>query len=259
MKGMDKNRVIAICVTLLLHILVAVILVFSFLYYSWPPKDQPPPKESEILFGGEYVMLGNIQVPSIDNNMDNASSDISKETANNDGGDAVNSGEAGEGAQLVSTEQESPMKVKKERPKKTGPTKEEKAEQERIKKEKEASDKINKRVSFNSNGKNGGKEGSPNGNADFGARSGAPGHSLKGRTLEDWGRPSSNVDGKVVIEVRVDPRGRVISARYKSGTGSAAGSMSVRRSCEQASLKSRFSVSTETTVEQVGTITWRFE
>lgn len=258
MKRIDKNRIIAICATLLLHILIAVILVFSFLYYSWPPKDLPLPKESEILFGGEYVMLGNFQAPSV-NNMDNAPSDVSKEVVNNDGDDAVNSGEPGDGRQLVSADFESDMKVKKEKPEKNGPTQEEKAEQERIKREKEAADRINKRVSFNSTGKKGGKEGSLNGNSDFGARNGAPGHSLKGRTLEDWGKPTSNVDGKVVIEVRVDPRGRVISARYKSGTGSAAGSIAVRRSCEQASLKSRFSVSTETTVVQVGTITWKFE
>ncbi|MEG0010869.1 MAG: hypothetical protein RR706_01730 [Muribaculaceae bacterium] len=259
MKKFDKNRAIALIATLLFHAIVVAVLVFSFLYYSWPPKDMPIPKQSEILFGGEYVMLGNIQQPA-SQEMDNAIPEETKAETESEGEDMKNTGEAGESAELISTNEESPMKVKKEeKKKKPGPSKKEIKEQERIKREKEKSDKINKRVAFKSSGKGDSKEGSPNGNADVGARSGAPGFSLKGRTLENWGRPSSNVDGKVVIEVRVDSRGRVISARYRSGTGSAAASTSVRRSCEKASKNSRFSVSTETTTDQVGTITWRFE
>lgn len=259
MKRFDKNRAIAMVLAILLHGCVVVVLVYSFLHYSWPPKDQPIPKESEILFGGEYVMLGNVQHPA-SQEMDKVAPEQTQSEATNESDDMKNSGEAGENAQLVSTEHESPMKVKKtENPKKTGPTKAEIAEQERVKREKEESNKINKRVAFKSSGSGEGKEGSPDGNSDIGARSGMPGYSLKGRTLEKWGRPTSNVDGKIVIEVWVDSRGRVVSAKYKSGTGSAATSATVRRSCEQASKSSRFSVSTETTTEQVGTITWRFE
>ncbi len=217
----------------------------------------PLPKESEILFGGEYVMLGNIDAPTT---LNDAMPEQSKAEDSQEAEDMKNEGDPGEAPQLVSTDKESPMKVKeKEKEKKPGPTKEELEKREREKREQEKADKIKKRVAFSSTGSGSGTQGSPNGNSDNGARSGAPGHSLKGRTLESWGKPSSTVDGRIVIEVRVDPRGRVISAIYKSGSGSAAASAQVRRSCEQASKQSRFSVSKESTIEQVGTIVWKFE
>ncbi|MDD2961862.1 MAG: hypothetical protein PHR45_07270 [Muribaculaceae bacterium] len=260
MKLNDRNKIIAIIATLLLHVAIIVVLLFSFLDYEWPPKDMPLPQESEILFGGEYVMLGNVPTPASDD-MNNAQAETAKDAAVADAPDTKNAGTAGETPELISTDNDSPMKVKKkeEKPKKTGPTKEELAEQERVKREKAESQKIKNRVSFSNAGKGSGKEGSPNGNASVGARSGAPGHSLKGRTLENWGRPSSQVEGVVIIEVRVNAKGKVIAANYQGGKGSAAANASVRKSCVQASLNSRFSVSTESTAEQVGTITWRFE
>ena len=135
---------------------------------------------------------------------------------------------------------------------------------QRIKAEKEAKRKTNSKVQ-NAFGKTSsksgsGKVGSTNGNSTTGARTGAPGVSgLNGYTIASWGRPSSPVDGKVVIKVRVNARGKVIAANYSSGSGTAAANMAVRRSCEQASLQSSFSVPVGTTDEAVGYITWRFE
>ena len=254
----NRNKLIALIATITIHTIAVLILLFSYLHYKWPPDDQPLPQESEILFGGEYVMLGDVEFPS---SSDFASSATERKEASVSGEDVTDKGETGDNSNLVSTENESPMTVEKpkEKPEKKGPSKEELAEQERIKRQQEQAEKINKRVAFGKKGNGSGKEGSPNGNESSGRSNGAPGHSLSGRTLESWGRPSSSVDGVVVIQVRVNSKGRVIDARYHSGSGSAAASKAVRESCRQASLQSRFSVSTETTTEQVGTITWRFE
>lgn len=260
MKKEDKNKIIALLAALIINVAIILFLVFSVMSYEWPPKDMPMPKESEILFGGEYVMLGNVDAPAADQ-PDDSSPETTATEEPAPAEDMSNAGTPGDPPELISTETESAMKVKKreEKPKKTGPTKEEIAEKERVKREQEKASKINKRVAFGSSGSGSGKEGSPNGNSTTGARSGAPGHSLAGRTLESWGRPSSEVEGVVEISVRVNSKGRVVSATYKGGKGSAAASAEVRNSCKQASLSSRFSVSTESTTEQTGTITWRFE
>lgn len=79
-----------------------------------------------------------------------------------------------------------------------------------------------------------------------------------GYTLEHWGRPHSQWTGTVVVKVRVNTHGRIIEAHCVGGTGGAYAHPSVRRYCEQETLKSAFSVRTNTTTEGVGTVTWRF-
>ena len=115
----NNNRLIALIATVGSHLLLLLVLLFSYLHYKWPPDDMPLPKDSEILFGGEYVMYG-------DMNLSN-SNDIA--ASNNDaavvGDDATDAGEAGDNANLVTTDNPSSMTVKKtETPEKRGPTKE---------------------------------------------------------------------------------------------------------------------------------------
>ena len=81
---------------------------------------------------------------------------------------------------------------------------------------------------------------------------------LVGYTLEHWGRPHSYWTGSVTVRVRVNARGKVIEAKVHSGKGEAWSHNEVRRSCEQESLKSAFSVPKNTTQEGVGYITWTF-
>lgn len=265
----NKNNIIAIAVTVTLHVALILILVFSYLHYSFQPLQEEPKTEDITFLGGEYVMLGDALANA--DNVEQAEPEpepekVEKEPVSSDN-DMKNSGPAGEEAKpTVSSEKESPMKVekkKKETPKKTGPTKEELEEQERIKAEKEAKRKTNSKVqnAFGKSGTSGsGKLGSPNGNSNTGARTGAPGISgLNGYTLANWGRPSSPVEGKVVIRVRVNSRGKVIAANYSSGSGTAASNMAVRRSCEAAARQSSFSVPVGAIDEAVGYITWRFE
>ena len=266
MNPIDKNNKIAIIATAAIHVAVLLILVLSYLHYHYEPMPENSKNDDITFLGGQYVMLGDaLKSFNSTSSAPRHEQKADKPTAKDN--ELKNSGMAGEEAKpSVSTEKESPMKVEKKtsKPEKTGPTKEEIEERERIKAEKEAKRKTNSKVQ-NAFGKSGGKStssnaGSPNGNSNTGARTGAPGVSgLAGYTLDSWGRPSSPVYGKVVIRVRVNARGKVIAASYSSGSGTAASNMAVRRSCEQAARQSAVSVPVGTTDEAVGYITWRFE
>ena len=113
---------------------------------------------------------------------------------------------------------------------------------------------------FSNSKKGKGEPGSPNGNSTTGALSGMPGHDLRGRTAEAWGKPASTLSGTVRIKVRVNRKGQVTGTpEYIGGTGPAAANAGVRRSCIAASRQSRFSVDLEAPAEQTGVITWKFE
>lgn len=228
---------------------------------TWPPVDS-----SEIVFGGEFVRLGDMPLPSSQENSSPAP-ETAPEEPGVEGTDLADAGSSEAAAeQLVSTETESAMEVdKKPLPEKTGPTKEEIAEQQRIKRQREEAEKQAKiknrmKSGFSSKNKGAGTPGSKNGNAVSGALSGAPGHTLKGRTAQSWGRPKSTVSGSVQVRVRVNRQGYVVgNPEVVGGTAPAASSASVRQSCIEASRNSRFSVSLEAPAEQVGIITWKFE
>ncbi len=260
MDNNKKYKIIAIIVALLFHIGVILVMVFSFLKSTPIEEVEPKPMMTDITFGGEYVVLGDMPVPNR-NSKDVASQTNSKQTPEGDAEE--NLGEAGEGSQLVSTNEESALKKPK---KQSGPTKEELAEQERIKKEKQRKEEESRKIkssiknAFGKKSGGEGKSGSPEGNETHGALSGQPGHTLGvGYTLSSWARPSSGFDGEVVIKVRVDATGKVVEAHYLKGSGSAAASKAVRKSCEQASKNSRFSVPKNASGDKMGTIIWRFE
>lgn len=242
-----RNKIFAGIATLVSALLILIILCATSLYYEWPPKDEPIPEESEILFGGEYVMLGDVVSPAYE---DMSSPQNVEETSAAE--------EPSEPENLVSTDLESDMKAEKAKEEEEKARKREEEAKKRREAEKRRSQEINNSVA-NHFGKGRGQEGSPTGNAETGSRMSTPGYSLKGRTLESWGTPSSRVEGTIVIKVRVNPQGKVIEATYRRGDGSANANMSVRQSCINAALKSRFSVAKGGTNDQIGTITWRFE
>lgn len=262
----DKNRKIALAATAILHLAVLLILVFSCLHYHFDPLVEKEKPSDITFFGSEYVMLGDALSENSGKSEPEPVKKAPEPVVSDD--NIANSGFKGDDSRpTVATEtKESPMKVEKkiDKPEKTGPTKEELAEQQRIKAEKEAKRKTNSKVQNafgKSDSKSGkGSAGSPAGNSNTGARTGAPGVSgLAGYTIDHWERPSSPVDGKVVIKVRVNSRGRVIAASYNSGSGTAAGNTDVRRNCEQAALKSSFSVPVGAIDEAVGYLTYIFK
>ncbi|MBQ9077163.1 MAG: hypothetical protein IJY31_04905 [Muribaculaceae bacterium] len=252
-----KDRLAALIVTIVFHLLLLVVLCFVSLHYS-PAKEEKT--QGEILFGGEYVMLGSRAAANGSQDTGTASS-ANPDKVDESGLDFTDEGASGNPVQPVASEQESPMKVRvEEQPENNGPTKEELARREEERKRQEAARRISSRVKFNSGDANGnGKTGSPDGNAPAGALSGTPGLNLNGRTAESWGAPKSrSLSGKIIVRVRVNRQGHVTSAEYAGGEGPAAANKSVRQSCVQASLDSRFSVDLNALSEQTGTITWHF-
>lgn len=258
-----RNRLIALVGAVALHAAVLVVLLCLYLRYTGPEERKWPPEDtSELLLDGQYVKYGDIPKP--DRNEVTPAPAAQQEAAP-EADDMVDAGEpAPEPAPVISSTQESPMKVQeKPKPEKTGPTAEELAERERVKKQKEAAQQISKRVNFGGtkpgSASASGTSGSPNGNASSGALSGTPGTNLKGRTLDSWSKPSGSETGTIVIAVRVNRQGQVVKASYSSGNGAVAGNLTARRNCEQAALKSKFSVNLDAPAEQLGTITYRFE
>lgn len=263
-KGDKRHRLIALFITVLFHAIVVVALLMLYLRpvasdseRKWPPVDS-----SEVLFGGEYVMVGDRQEIA-DNTGEPASAETEAEAVPAPEAEALeNAGEEAKPAPVVSSERPSPAKVeKKATPEKTGPTKAEREAAEKAKREQETRQAIAGKVKFGQTGTGtkAGNAGSPDGNATVGAVSGSPGFNLKGRTLADWHRPASAPLGSITIRVSVNRQGRVTSANYLSGTGAAAASQSARQSCIQAALRSQFSVDEDAPASQTGTITYNFK
>ncbi|MCM1022253.1 MAG: hypothetical protein NC343_07635 [Muribaculum sp.] len=221
---------------------------------------------SEIVFGGEFVKMGNFATPTRHSKSTTATETQNTEESAHEGTDLQNSGmSSAEQPEIVTSERQSPAKVdKKPQQQKTGPSKEELAERERIRREREQAQKsklINSGMknTFNKPGNTTTQiDGSPQGNSTVGISNGSPGFSLFGRTAEGWGKPSSAFGGTITIRVKVNRQGHVISATYAGGSGSAAAQQNVRQSCIQAARQSRFSVDENAPAEQSGTITWTF-
>lgn len=257
-----RARLIAAIATAIIFIALLWLLLSMYLKYTGDePRVWPPEDTSELLLDGEYVMTGDIPQPDRDSETPaqaSASEAVPETEDLRDAGPA-----ADQPAPPVTSTQESPVKVReKAKPEQTGPTREELERQEQERRQKEAADRINKRVSFGGADKgkaDAGKSGSPNGNAASGALSGMPGTNLKGRTLASWHKPSGTETGTITVSVRVNRQGRVVAASYSTGTGAVASSPAARRSCEQAALQSQFSVDLDAPAEQAGTITYRFE
>lgn len=245
----NRNRAIAAVATLLLHGVLAAVLLTLFLRYDgsaeasrvWPPVDS-----SEILFGGEYVMLGD--APDAD-----ATPDSPAELP------ATPEPEAETPVQepLVTTATSpAPEAIKTVTPPKTtekpAPARPSAAETER----KETSTKINNRVKF---GNADATPGSPGGNSATGAVSGIAASGLGNRSAVDLPRPARSPMGKVVVTVKVNRDGRVTSASFLSGEGAAGADETTRRRCIKAARRARFSASAEAPVSQTGTLTYTFK
>ncbi|MDE5786333.1 MAG: energy transducer TonB [Duncaniella sp.] len=261
----NKSRLWALLATVLFHAVVLVVLLSVFLKYSptdtatreWPPVDS-----AEVLFAGEYVMIGDDPTAAEDNSSDPAA-EADASTPEVESADNLNAGTPGEPAPLVSSSVTSPAKTKTTpAPEVTGPTKAEIEAAEKARREEEKRREIADRMkntNFGStSGSGAGYPGQADGNSSSGATSGTPGFNLKGRTLAHYEHPQRGPLGTVTIRVTVNRKGAVTSARYESGTGSAAASASTRKSCEQAAMKSQFSVDEDAPSSQSGTITYNF-
>ena len=287
-----KHSLWALLLTLLITVgTLALLLHYTLRYEQVPDRpDLAQLAQDSILFGGEYVMLGNTFDNVQNDMMDQESADPSASPDEGDDPDidADDMEDAGEvnhkTPPLVTQKTESPHKVKEQpkeaEPKKSGPTKQNdkvvekpkaqnknaEAQQTKSKntntEQTTASNATNNRVKNafgNGNGNGGGQQGSAGGNSNQGVLAGKPGISgLVGYTLDYWAKPvpNSKWSGRVTVRVTVDPRGKVTSAKATGATGDLASHPEVRRACEQAALKSSFSVPKNTMTEGIGTVTY---
>lgn len=237
MKNNRRHRAIAAAATLLFHALLIAALVAGVLRYSsehdqpeWPPADS-----SEILFGGEFVMVGDQGAAEAEAAAETADvSDVSDVTDVTDV--AAPSGDI---------KVPKALKVPKD-------PKAEKAEAEKA----EKAEAIKDRVSF-SKGK--GKAGQPDGNSADGAVSGIAASGLGNRKAVSLPSPEKGPMGKIVVKITVDRNGNVTSAAYLSGVAPANASASARRSCVEAARRSRFSADPDAPASQTGTITYTYK
>ena len=286
-----KNNLWALLLTLLITGGTLALLLHFTLRYEQDPNlpDLTQLAQDSILFGGEYVMLGNTMDNVQNDLMDQNSADPSASPDEGDDPDidADDLEDAGEVAHktppLVTQKTESPHKVKEQpketEPKKSGPAKEndKKVEkpkaQDRKAEAQETKSKNTEQKSSTSNatrnrvknafgnggGNGGGQQGTASGNSNQGGLDGKPGigglvcHTLGYRAKP---LPNSKWSGRVTVRVTVNPRGQVIKANAISATGDLASHPEVRRACEQAALKSSFSVPKNTMTEGIGTVTY---
>lgn len=241
MENNRRHRAIAAAATLLFHALLIAALVGGVLRYSseqdrpeWPPADS-----SEILFGGEFVMVGDQGAAEAE-----AAAEAAAETADVSDVTDVTDVAAPSGNIKVPKA----LKVPKD-------PKAEKAEAEKAEKAEKA-EAIKDRVSF---GKGKGKAGQPDGNSADGAVSGIAASGLGNRKAVSLPSPAKGPMGKIVVKITVDRNGNVTSAAYLSGVAPANASASARRSCVEAARRSRFSADPDAPASQTGTITYTYK
>ena len=288
-----KNSLWALLLTLLITGGTMALLLHFTLRYEQDPNmpDLTQLAQDSILFGGEFVMLGNTMDNVQNDLMDQQSADPSASPAAGDDPDieADDMEDAGEvnskTPPLVTQKTESPHKVKEQpketEPKKSGPTKQNDKQVEKPKakdnkseaketkaknttEQKPTSNATNNRVknAFGSgSGNGGGQQGSAGGNSNQGVLTGKPGSSgLVGYTLDYWAKPvpNSKWSGTITVKVTVNPRGKVTHAVYSSSTGEIANHIEMRKACIDAALKSSFSVPKNTMSEGIGYVTYRW-
>jgi outer membrane biosynthesis protein TonB len=287
-----KNSLWAMLLTLLITGGTLALLLSTTLRYEQDPNlpDMTQLAQDSILFGGEFVMLGNTMDNVQNDLLDQESADPSASPEEGDDPDieADDMEDAGEvnhkTPPLVTQKTESPYKVKEKpkeaEPKKSGPSKENDKQVEKPKAQNKnaeaqetkskntneqkvtASNATNNKVKNafgKGSGNGGGQQGTAGGNSSQGVLAGKPGISgLVGYTLDYWAKPNPNSkwSGRVVVRVTVDPRGKVTSAKAISATGDIASHTEMRHACEQAALKSSFSVPKNTMTEGIGTVTY---
>lgn len=260
MQNLNKTKLIAIAITALVLVITLALLLATHLHYSsaterereWPPADS-----SELLFANEFVAMG--QVAPVDEPTE--ASEVAQ-SAPAPEAQHIQEKSAPEAAPepLVNSQRASSMTVKPAEPKKAAPTKDQLEAEARAKAQKEMSQNISQRVNFGGNTAGGNASGTPESAAGTAtSTTGMASASVGGRTMEKWSKPTGRATGTITVKVRVDRQGKVVRADYSSGTGAVASLAAARQSCEQAAMKSQFSVALDGPAIQTGEITYRFK
>ena len=271
----NKSRIIAIIGTLLFH----VALFFISFFYSMDntvselfSKEWPPQDSSEILFGGEYVMIGDTYEPSDQPEEDNAASSTQSEEVSIEADDMNDAGAIGDPVQPVTSTEESPVEIV-EKPAQTTPGTTKEMEEPKTEKP-SASQASNSTpsvtVRFNTpgsgNGSSGGKDkGQKEGNTkdqDAKIIGNSGDYNLPGYSIAHWEKPTKKIDkdGFIIVSVTVSNSGKVMSAKVTGGSEYFLSNEDLKKACEAAAMKCSFKLNLATSKKtQRGTITYKVE
>lgn len=264
-----SDRIYALAGTVAFHVVLLLVLLFSFLRFppegadEWPEEPRPEivfEEMEELYAAGEFVRTGDNMAEYVPDD-EPAPSDVSNPEPTQDAADAANAGKAADPAPALTSKQPSPAKTE-QKPK--GPTKEEiaaeKARQEAKKQQQTKKNVDAATARAFGGGKGATTAGSAEGNSATGSVTGTPGNGLKGRSLEKWTSVRGRKLGSITVNVKVDSQGRVVNATYNAArsSGTVSADENMRRQCVARSKECRFSV-LEGSPVQSGTITWTFK
>lgn len=285
--GTNKDKMISLVGTGIFHVLIILMLLFAYL--------QPTVHaETDSMLGGIPVMFGNVAEAGGDDepfgrgNMGSTDETAAKDNATDittvEPVSRVDKTPKGDNT-LATQDMDATVAVKAEADKKAeaerkateariAEEKRKKAEEERIAQEKAAAGaKIGNQVAGlfgngDGSGSRGdsqgtGTQGVETGNASFGEKSGiggvGGGFKLGNRKLGAGGliRPAYNVnaEGRVIVNIRVNPQGLVVEATL--GQGTTASNPTLVQEALKAAKKTRFN-EIGTNKDEIGTITYTF-
>lgn len=249
----NSRRATAAAATLIFHAALIAVLLTIFLKYDGGEKvtrEWPPVDSSEILFGGEYVMIGDTPEAAAGEQADNQVAEpVVDEPTPTEPQEQL----------LTQTVKPAPEAVKtpkaaEEKPKQVEEKPKPKAADDDAKRQ--AATNISNRVKF---GEAKGSTGSPDGNASTGAVSGVASSGLGNRAAVELPRPARSPLGKIVISIKVNRDGRVTAASFLTGEGAAAADAATRQRCIAAAKGARFTPSADAPASQNGTLTYTFK
>lgn len=247
-----KNRRKAIIGTVLFHIGLLLCFIFMGLTYQIPP---PPEEGITINFGYQDFGSGSEQAEQIVEEQEITPQEI---VNNNPVVEDINTQDIEETPTTKLNEQlEKPEEVKKIEEKKPEPVVNTKALYPGKKQNNSNSQGISE-----GQGDQGSQDGDPNSNAYTGGGIGTNGiaYQLGGRTIAEIKKPNydSQQQGKVVVTIRVDRNGKVISAT-PGAKGSTTTNAYLYSKAKEAALKTTFEANTTAPEIQVGTIIYNFK
>lgn len=288
----NKNKAISALITLLIGAGIVALLFFTGLRYNYPPLEEMLEAQllqDTIMFGGEYVDLGDFMEEQLDDQPAEVAEPAQQqetETQNVEPqkvgqNDLKDVGAREESPQpVVSTKtQESPMKVQEQQPKKQPaetktvqpkqpekPQKQGEPKQQATPKKTEnpntasttsatssEADSKMKKAFGKTSGSGTGKQGNPDGTPGGEKKTGKPGvgGGLAGYTISYFPTAPCPGPGTVIVRVTVSPTGTVTRATVIGGS---VANPRARSICENLARQSRFSVPTGQTIERTGTL-----
>lgn len=238
---MIPYKLIGLIVSIVAHGLLILCLLLMGLRYP----DPPPPELGVEMDMGEFSDVGTDSEHAAE-----GGEDLSSESsyANDDNNELT---QQSEDVPLTSKKTPSPTKNKKKPKDNVKPQSEEtKIDQNAL--------FTKGRVKKGSGGSTGVGEGSGKGSGGEGGGSGIS-FSLAGRGKKSLPEPpaTSSENGSIVVEIRVDQEGNVVSAKVKM-KGTTLGDKNLWRLCEQAAKDSKFTAKPDAPELQPGKITYIF-